>query len=510
MIDPVTGKELWDFEIIETYRTRRRQTRQNYPFAQNRLRTLTDRCGIRNERARWCQMLNSALEAAGSNKRYDPRSYKDMGLPQKAKKRIDPKVYAKERKGEATEQGIEVARQEWATAIHDLDQQGQRVAAKAVHTRYRNRAFFIALHSAGHVESERFLRLIRKAADLYSLAISAIAAQTATNFVADKMISRARLKKPAHRTKIDKILIEIASEIRATEGKQFGVIADRVVAEYREVASQIAHIRADFARAVQKQLFAQLMDLMAPSNQDPGQKWRKAMSFEEAMAMAAKWFPKHTGLSDPLPKAPEPTKQESAADRYLGKNFFNPKFAGKKIDRAAKPVASAKAPVPKEPLLDRGAVSPCANAQATSASPQRSTRLGHALTQTPPTTTYEQISRSSEAQSRTIPPRPASTPLEARQSGPAMERDLPGENHRAKTSVAPTKVQEPRETISNQKAENVNVKPHEVDKLIERKKRKKVPSVTDFQEDPPDAAAQLEARRRAVFLQRWNARGRGD
>jgi hypothetical protein len=138
----------------------------------------------------------------------------------------------------------------------------------------------MTLHSAGHADSARFLGLIRKAADLYTLVISATAAETAANFVADKMVSRARLKKPGQRTKIDKILIEVASEIRATEAQQFKAIADRLAAEYREKASRIAHIRADFARAFHKQFFAQLLALMAPSNQSPGKPPRRAMSLE--------------------------------------------------------------------------------------------------------------------------------------------------------------------------------------------------------------------------------------
>jgi hypothetical protein len=511
MIDPATGKEVWDFEIVETYRTSKRQTRHHYPFAQNRIRTLTDRRGIRNERARWCQMLNSALEAAGSTKRYDPRSYKDMGLTQKAKKRIDPKIYAKERKGEATDQGIDVAREEWAAADHDLDQQDKQVATKAINMSNRSRASYVALRSVGHVESERFLGLIRKAEDLYSLVISASAAEIAANFVADKMVSRARLKKPAQRTKVDKILIEVASEIRATEGKQFGAIAERVKAEYQDKASQIAHIRADFARDFRKRHFGQLLDRMAPSNQSPGAQPRRAMSLEEVTAMTASLFPKHTFLSDapakPTPSAPK----ESAIDRYLGKNFFNPKNAGKKIDRTAKSVTSAKAPMPKETGSAQEPPSLPAGAQEPPVSPLQSSPPRHAQTQTTPVAASEKTGKATEARSGTNEARQACTPRGTGHSDPGVERDLPNKNNQVKTPVAATKQQEQPEPSPDQQVDSSNVTSDDAEELKERKKRKNAPAIAGSKkEQPTDDAAKREAQRRARIVQQWKARGQGD
>lgn len=510
MIDPATGKEVWDFEIIEIYRTPKRQTRQHYPFAQNRIRTLTDHRGIWNERVRWCQMLNSALEAAGSKKRYDPRSYKDMGLTQKAKKRIDPKIYAKERKGQATEQGVEVARQQWSIAVHDLDRQGKQVATKAVNTSYRNRAFFIALHSAGHVESERFLGLIRRAGDLYSLVISANASEIAANFVADKMVSRARLKKPAQRTKVDKILIEVASEIRATEGKHFGAIAERIGVEYREKALQIAHIRADFAREFYKKLFGQILDLMAPSNHYPVEQPRRAMSLEEVTAMTASWFPKHTSLSDPPSKPAPQASRESAIDRLLGKNFFDPKKAGKKIEREAKLVTPTKAPAPKESISVRGTASPSPEAKAASSRPQRLRPSGHLRTQTTPISASERIGQTSEARNATTQTIKASAPLGMRHSGPGVERDLPSRSDQVKAPAVPAKDHENLEPKPNQTIGGMNVRPDEAEKLKERRKRKKVPAAVESKkEQPAEDAATREARRRAMFIQQWKARGQG-
>jgi hypothetical protein len=507
---PDSGQMVWDFEIAETYQTECRHTRTRYPQAQEKNRDVHTPTWVTKERRRFCTITNKVLEASGNSKRYDARSYAKMGVAQKAKDRIDPKIYAKERKGQITEQGLEAARQQWEAAAHDLDQQGRQVATKAVHTSYRNRIFFTTLHSAGHADAKRFRELTRRAADLNSLVISAVAAHFATNFVADKMVSRARLKKPAQRTKVDKILIEVASEIRATEATHFEAIADRFAAEYRKTASQIAHIRADFARSFHKQLFGQLLDLMAPSNQSPGEQPRRAMSLEEITAMTASWFPKHTSLCDapskPAPQAP----RESAIDRLLGKNFFDPKKAGKEIDRAAKSVPSAKAPPPKGPISDRGTVSPPADPRGAPATAKRPSPSDHAQTQTTPIAASEQMDKASEAPSGTTQTIKASTLLGTQHSDPGVERDLPSKNNQVKTPVVPAKHQVQLEPRPNQPVDSSNVTPDDAEERKERKKRKKVPSVADSKkEQSTEDAAKREAQRRAMIMRRRKARGQG-
>ncbi|QRM34957.1 MobA/MobL family protein [Microvirga sp. VF16] len=487
MIHPTTGKEVWDFEVIETYQNKWRHVRTRYPFAQERIREMNSLAWVGVERRRYKNILNKALESAGSSKRYDHRSYKAMGVTQKAKKRIDPKIYAKERKGQITEQGIEAARQQWAAAADELDQQSRQAATTAVNASYKNRAFFTALHSAGHPDSERFQGLIRRSADLYGLVMSAVASQTAANFVADKMVSRARLKKPAQRTKIDRILIEVAAEIRATEGKQFGALADRFAAEYREKASQIAHIRADFARSFQKQLFGQFLDMLAPSNPAPGPKpRRRGMSLQEIREMTAGWFPKHTSLSDsPSKPAPQPP-QGSAVDRYLGKNFFNPKNAGKMPERGAKPASA-----PKSAQVTEATSKP--QAPATSVEKTGNPQAPTVEVKPPPT----------QKAPLAPPQRPTPTPSHAQAD--VVERALPGQVDQKPPAKAPASaIVEPKRTIPE-----VAPIPAPVAEELPRKKRKpRKTGVEETQEQKP-AAADTETRRRAILAQRRRTRGEG-
>jgi hypothetical protein len=487
MVDPSTGKVTWDFEIVESFRSQSRNLRTRRPFMQDRIREMSSLAWVGIERRRYKNILNKALEAAGSSKRYDHRSYKAMGLTQKAKKRIDPKVYAKERKGQATDQGVEAAREQWAAAARDLDQQSQRVATKAVNTSYGNRTFFTALHSAGHADSQRFQGLIRKAGDLYSLVVSATAAKTAANFVADKMVSRARLKKPAQRTKVDRILIEVASEIRATEGKQFAAIADRVAAEYREKASQIAHIRADFAKAFQKQFFGQLLDQMAFSNQSPGERPRRGMSLEEITAMTAGFFPKHTSLSDAPSKPTQQAPRESAVDRYLGKNFFNPKNAGKMPERGSKQTTPAKA---SQPQQGSGPKPP-----APSAAPQKEANPKAAAAEP----------KSPAPQQAPASPQHEPTPAQAPARSEGAERSLPSQADQkpAAKPPAPPIVEPPP---APPKAASIPAPMDDEPPAKKRKSRQTGVKPTPEQKPP---VADADARRRAILAQRRRTRGKG-
>jgi hypothetical protein len=486
MAHPATGKPVWDFEIIETYQNKWRHIRTRHPYAQERNREISKLSWVGIERRRFCNALNKILEQSGSSKRYDHRSYKAMGLTQKAKKRIDPKIYAKERKGQMTEQGIEAARQQWAAAAQELDQQSRRAATTAVHTSYKNRFFFTALHSAGHADSGRFQGLTRKVSDLYSLLMSAVAAETAANFVADKMVSRARLKKPAQRTKIDRILIEVASEIRATEGKQFRTIADRIAAEYREKASQIAHIRADFNREFRKQFFGQLLDLMAPSNQPRGSKARRGMSIDEIAEMTAGWFPKHTSLSDAPSKPAPPAPQESAIDRYLGKNFFNPKNAGKIPERGAKRDAPGQASQPQGPVSKTPATSPA---------PQKAMEPKAAKVEPKPPA----------PQQAPITSKPAPAPSSTLRPSEEVERSLPSQADQkpaAKSSAPPTIDPPPAPPKAASSPAPVATEPP----IKKRKPRKTgVKPAREQQPTAPDA----DARRRTILAQRRRNRGKG-
>ncbi|MDG6093736.1 MobA/MobL family protein [Acetobacter sp. AN02] len=80
MTNPETGEQVWDFTIT----TRERDSSRHYvtkrPFKQNKDRTMSGRKYPERLRELYAQTANIVLSSHGVPVRYDPRSYKDMGL----------------------------------------------------------------------------------------------------------------------------------------------------------------------------------------------------------------------------------------------------------------------------------------------------------------------------------------------------------------------------------------------------------------------------------------------
>ncbi|MBM1175216.1 MobA/MobL family protein [Microvirga arabica] len=310
IFNPDTITSDWDFDIVEEYLSDCRHKRTRRRFMQPRIRAMNSREWVKSERQRYCTILNSALEEAGRSKRYDSRSYKDMGVPQKARKRIDPKIYAKERKGQRTEQGLATARQQWSAAIDELHEQSIKASNHVDQTSKKNRSFLNLLYSTGHPDTGVIQSLVRRTTDLHSLLLSAALAEIAANFVAGKMVSRARLKAPSDRTRVDKLLIEVASEIRATEVKRFRALAEKVWAECDETVSKIARICNEYVRTFQRNMFREMVSRVASPvpmqrhQPKPVKTWdlERAELMAEMEALEAKWLPKYTPLSGPSPE----------------------------------------------------------------------------------------------------------------------------------------------------------------------------------------------------------------
>ncbi|MPR11593.1 MobA/MobL family protein [Microvirga tunisiensis] len=113
MQDPSTGKEVWDFEIVEEYVSPRRQRRSRRPYRQDRDRVTSEMAWVGQLRKRWSDVSNDVLAEAGADKRLDHRSYKDMGIDLAPLKHIPSRAFNKERKGERTEEGVNLARRQW-------------------------------------------------------------------------------------------------------------------------------------------------------------------------------------------------------------------------------------------------------------------------------------------------------------------------------------------------------------------------------------------------------------
>jgi hypothetical protein len=81
MPHPETGKPVWDFTIEQQWRTRTSgNLRISHPYRQDRDPQLRERGWVKASRARFAGIVNDVMVENGMGVRYDPRSYKDMGL----------------------------------------------------------------------------------------------------------------------------------------------------------------------------------------------------------------------------------------------------------------------------------------------------------------------------------------------------------------------------------------------------------------------------------------------
>ncbi len=80
MRHPETGQEVWDFTVEEVHIKKNRVRQVRHPYRQNRDPEMRDRGWVRESRKRFAAIVNDVMVEHGVGVRYDPRSYKDMGL----------------------------------------------------------------------------------------------------------------------------------------------------------------------------------------------------------------------------------------------------------------------------------------------------------------------------------------------------------------------------------------------------------------------------------------------
>jgi len=80
IINPKTGKLEWDFSIVETYISKCNHVRTHRPYKQKKPDRIYDIHNVKNQRIKFSKIVNRVMTEDQSDVRYDPRSYKDMGL----------------------------------------------------------------------------------------------------------------------------------------------------------------------------------------------------------------------------------------------------------------------------------------------------------------------------------------------------------------------------------------------------------------------------------------------
>lgn len=111
----------WDFERVEIYKTSSREERQRRPNMQAKDRDANLRSWPKRLRHLFADISNRHMEAAGITKRYDPRTYKDMGIDREPGVHLGNKAAAMERRGEATARGVMDADKIFGNVEREID-----------------------------------------------------------------------------------------------------------------------------------------------------------------------------------------------------------------------------------------------------------------------------------------------------------------------------------------------------------------------------------------------------
>lgn len=248
MKDPRTGEMVWDFEITETTTDKHWNKRTRRPFMQTRNRAMSSRTWIKDERHRFCQTMNEILEKSGASKRYDARSYKDMGIDQQAKTRISPGSYTKERRGEPTPEGVQAAKKEWREEASRLVLKQERSLLAAIHQANIHQRLINHMYEAGFEGTMRSQTHANKWKEAAAHHRAAIGQRDAARFTAEKMVSRVRLVPVLNRTPLDKILINVSNSIRKDEEAAFAKEIEQASIEMKSLAENLRNEMQAFKR----------------------------------------------------------------------------------------------------------------------------------------------------------------------------------------------------------------------------------------------------------------------
>ncbi|MFC0220208.1 MobA/MobL family protein [Pseudochelatococcus lubricantis] len=270
MKHPETGKFVWDFEIVEKVRDKHRHSgRLRRPFMQSRNRTMSARSWIPAERARFSDIMNSALRDANVDKFYDPRSYEEMGIEKTARTRIPPHAYVKERRGEPTPEGLDQATEEWNEEAKRLVDKQRKFAAASMHSVKFHQSFVNKMRASGFsgaITAQRHADQWKEASNrLYS----AIGLRDAARYMADRLISRARLVPATKLSLAQKLLAAVSRDIRLEDEAAFNRLIKAANADINRINAALRKDVVNFKKHLILSRFQEFINDIARLHQLP-------------------------------------------------------------------------------------------------------------------------------------------------------------------------------------------------------------------------------------------------
>ena len=208
MRHPVTGLDAWDFEVLVEKRDAKRTRSFVREFQQPKIRKISERGWPREQRVRWASIVNQVCEREGLATRFDPRTYAEQKIDREPRARLSPQDYARERKGEVTEEGLTVARAEWL-AHESLEALRFYEGFAEREIMQKDGLAVVGSLPATSPATRELEELAELGSDINRLTLESIA----DRIVAERLTSRVRLRAPRRRTEIDHALAAVARTI---------------------------------------------------------------------------------------------------------------------------------------------------------------------------------------------------------------------------------------------------------------------------------------------------------
>ncbi len=193
----------WDFERVSKYYPSNRMTRIVRITERKKLADYRAQGWVRTERQRFATIANAHLDKAGIPKRLDARRYEEMGVQEKARTRVPPAAYARERKGEPTAVGVAFAKDQW-----EVNRKAVEAIAKSDQSYEAWRRAWLRSEIRPQIgratpEALTAIKAATKVAKLSAEKAELVTARNALSHVAAKIESRARFKPKKKRDEVD-------------------------------------------------------------------------------------------------------------------------------------------------------------------------------------------------------------------------------------------------------------------------------------------------------------------
>ena len=345
----------WDFAVPVEVKTKSRNTRVSYPFAQDKIRECNKQDWPLKLRQRLAEITNDELEIAGSARRVDPRRFAEMGIDKEAEQHLGSRSAQMESLGIATPRGVENEHRQWQFTLDRIDKKFKADERNTANEerRWRQTLESRALNPSDHSEVSK---LITRWAQTQSEANeqTAIAAELKQHY--ERAQSRAKKVEETCKRHLEAINAGQASKRQGDNKSNYQarlveasdhlagltiIMASEIIQEKRsrEEAAKLTEEANKLRSEIDKRLKDEMAAMMAAPGAAKGKEKKKAGAANDAGTIAA---------NDDGKAEAKPVLDRSEADHSL-KQFEVERFMKHLVDNNRRLVKDGKYLVPVNP-----------------------------------------------------------------------------------------------------------------------------------------------------------------